>query len=169
MQRKTFLKISTLSAVASLLGIPRLISNDKVIDIGAPKFHVRHGLFDLNSNEGLDREIKIQRDVLTRNGLEEMDPDRLTSIKISNGDMNDYGLITKDGLSGNMLEIQAVKIPANSSKVIETGANCIVFSEYADFQINGKEISNDQGILSTSDKLKLGSKVDQFVLIYGLK
>ena len=170
MERRTFIKLSTLTSFGLIVGgnvFASVFKNEELIEIEAPNIHVRHGIFNLQATN--HNGLHIQRDVFNRNGLEEISEDRMVSIKISDNNKDSFCTIDKTGLHGKSRKLSAVKLKANNSRSIKIDSPSLIFSEHDDFLIDGMLILKQQAIMKKQRcVVKLRSTKDQHLVIYNI-
>ena len=173
MNRKTFIKLTSLAAVGTFFGLNALAENVQhtsafIINIEKPKIHVRHGLFNLHTAT-FSEKIGIQRDIFNRNGLAEISDDRMTTIKLKNGKNEVFALLQNDIFESDSPQLTAFQLQENETFFIDINAEMLIFSEFHDFYINDMKVQIEPAFLKKEQgKIKLFSKTKQYIFVYQL-
>ncbi len=170
MHRRKFIKLAGFSAMGQLIGLQVLASNFlgytyNIIDILPPQIHVRHGYLNLEHKtcDGL----LIQRDVFNKNGLEQVASKRMTSIKISEGNLTTFGVCSEGLLVEPVGSLKTVELKKGRIQTLKLSSPSILFSEYEEFKINELQIGRDKALYYKSNaNLKIESKKEQSIFIY---
>ena len=134
MERRTFIKLSGLTTIGLLAGNNVLAFTEKrdykLIPIQAPKIHIRHGNFNLQSvNNG---SFNIQRDIFTKDGSDKISTHRMVSIKIKDGKKETYGILRKSEIKNSSQQLSVIKLtPKKTSSIVVTESS-VIFSESND-------------------------------------
>jgi|TARA_B110000091_G_scaffold212327_1_gene258816 hypothetical protein len=170
MERSTFIKLAGLTTfgfmtVGNLFA--SVFKRQELIEIDTPSIHLRHGVFNLQITK-YDG-FHIQRDIFNRNGLEKISEDRITSIKISDKDIENYVTLSKIGFNSNSKGLYAIKLKANRTSSMEINSPSLIFSEHDEFLVDGIFISKQQAVMKHQPCLvKLTSTKEQYLIIYNI-
>lgn len=172
MDRRKFIQITGLTSLGLFLGFDALGSTSasgSIISIGEPIIHGRHGLFNLTDTL-LEKGITIQRDILTRDGIDILSKDRITTLKISHRNNEVFHVFdqhTVDLKKGNLSVMKLTKDKPYT--LMPHTEERIIFSECEDFSINHVSIKSTEGyICQSKEKQVIRSEKEQFVMVYNV-
>ena len=170
MKKRTFIRLSGLTSIGILAGGNLFASSFKIrnqqfINIEAPNIHVRHGFFNIQTAN--HNGLYVQRDIFNKNGLEALSDDRIVSIKISDQEIETYGISDNTGFNSKSNKLVAIKLEANKTTSIKIDTPSLIFSEHGKIELNGMSVSMNQAVIQDSSiELELLSESNQSVFIY---
>lgn len=141
MERSTFIKLTGLTTFGIMAGgnlFASVFESQELLEIDAPKIHVRHGYFNLQ--EANQSGFYIQRDVFNKNGLEGISDNRMTSIKVSDKNITHFGILDKTGFKSKSKRFSTVRLKANRATSIQVDSRNLIFSEFDEFVVDGVKI-----------------------------
>ncbi|MEM9390498.1 MAG: hypothetical protein AAGA02_08490 [Bacteroidota bacterium] len=168
MNRKKFIQLSGTASLA-MLAAPSILANTSraldVISIDQPKIHVRHGLFDLHKEVSKKGRFYIQRDILTKNGLQEASNEHITSIKIVDNKNEIFGVLNNGELSANSDVLESVRVQSNEPLTMRIRSQSLIIPEWSNLNVDDVEIGNNEALMRSEGEVKITSKCDQHVFI----
>jgi hypothetical protein len=162
MERDTFIKLSGLTAIGFLQ-----FKNHELIEITPPTLHNSHGLFNIQDIK--KNHLYIQRDLFNKNGLQIITENRISSIKISNGNIENFGVLSKNGFKTASKNLSAIALNSGKTTAIQIDSQSIIFSEYDSLTIEGLVMANNYAFIQhAKGEIAITSKVNQSLFIYKL-
>ena len=170
MERRNFIKLAGFTTFG-LMSVNNIFASNlkllsyELIEIVPPNVHVRHGFFNVQKKE--NKAFHIQRDIFNNDGLENISDDRMASIKISDKNIESYGILDKTNFNSKSKRLSAISLRANKSTSMKLDSPCIIFAEYNKLTINGVVVEKDQAFVQYSRKeIVILSESNQSVFIY---
>ncbi|MCP4443160.1 MAG: hypothetical protein GY810_29990 [Aureispira sp.] len=189
MQRRNFIKNSLLTSLGLALGPSMLLakvedSRIQTFDIPKAKEHIRHGLFQMNSTQLLNKDLKIQRDVFfnAKEGDLVHFSIQLDGVLLNLGIEKAKVYITSalgvracDFSKQKQFEIELT--PKLSAKLMkfdaQKGTIATVYSKEhiaiplrGAITINGRDLDSDKGLyLNNTEKLSIENTSDALLLL----
>lgn len=170
MKRRGFIRLAGLTtfgfmAGGNLFASVLKMSNSKLIEISPPNIHVRHGFFNLQVTH--KNGLHVQRDIFNQTGLETVSNDRMISLKITDENIETFGIKDKLGFNSKSNRITAISLEANKITSINIDSSSLLFSEYDELTVEGTLVKTDKAFIQPSKTtLAVLSKSNQSIFIY---